>query len=218
MVSQLTTAKAERVLWGVGSGRAMRVHWALAELDLDYHTVAIETRTPAMETAEFLAINPRKKIPVFQDGDFRLTESPAIVTYLAERYSTDQHRLIPEAVEERGRYFEWLSFVSMELDATSLYVLRRHEDLGHIYGVAPAANEAARAYFDRMIRAAASRLDDGRCYLLGPAFSGADILMTTCLDWAKACSLRLPDAFESYRERVVARPSHAVAFEANRPQ
>ena len=204
-------------LWGVGSSRALRVHWALIELGLDYETVPIRNRTPAMESPDYLAINPRKKIPTLRDGDLYLTESAAIVTYLAETYSTAERRLIPEDRVGRAFYFEWVSFVSMEIDATALYVLRRHEGLPEIYGEAPTANEAARAYFDRMIGAAEVRLDDDRRYLLGEDFSGADILMTCCLDWATRYGLDLPDAFAAYRDRVKARSGYGAAIEANTP-
>jgi len=54
-----------RILWGIGSARAFRVHWALHELGLHYETKPVRTRTPAMDTPEFQAISPRKKIPVF---------------------------------------------------------------------------------------------------------------------------------------------------------
>lgn len=207
----------KRILWGVGSSRALRAHWALVFFGLDYETRAIRTRTPAMEAPEYRAINPRGKIPTLIDGDLTLTESPAIVAYLAERYSTPERRLIPEETEQRALYFEWMSFISMELDATSLYVLRRHEALPAIYGEAPEACVAARAYFERMLNAAVVRLEDDRRYLLGADFSGADILMTTCLDWAVNYGFTLPDAFAAYRARIDDEPSTALAQQANTP-
>ena len=144
-----------------------------------------------------------------------MTESAAIVTYLADRYSGPNARLIPLEPFDRAHYFEWISLVTMELDATSLYVLRRHRYLPEIYGDAPAANQVAEEYFERMINAAASRIDDGRENLLGEEFSGADIVMTTCLDWALRYGLSLPSVFETYRERMISRPSYAKAREAN---
>ena len=207
----------KRILWGVGSSRALRAHWALVFLGLEYETRAILTRTPAMETAEYRAVNPRGKIPTLIDGDLTVTESPAIVAYLAERYSTPERRLIPEGIEQRAFYFEWMSFISMELDATSLYVLRRHEGLPEIYGPAPEACVAARAYFERMIKAAALRLDDGRRFLLGEAFFGVDILMTSCLDLAVNYGFELPEAFAAYRARIDGEPSTILAHRANAP-
>lgn len=207
----------ERVLWGSVSSRVLRVHWALIELGLPYRSVPIQSRSGETDTPEYGRLNPRRKIPTFQDGGLVLTESPAIVTYLAETYGTAPERsLIPTTQPERAKYFEWLSFVSMELDATSLYVLRRHEGLRHIYGDAPAANKTAREYFHRLIEASAGDLSDGRKFLLGDRFSGADICMTTVLDWAERYDCPLPAAWLAYRERVRERPSYAAAMAANR--
>ncbi len=204
------------VLWGAVSSRVLRVHWALIELGLPYESIPILSRSGETETAEYGALNPRRKIPTFQDGGLVLTESAAIVTYLAETYGTAGRALIPAEQPARAKYFEWLSFVSMELDATALYVLRRHEGLPQVYGEAPAACAAARAYFDKMIRASAGDLTDGRRYLLGEAFAGADICMTTVLDWAERYDCPLPNAWLAYRERVRERPSYAAAMAANR--
>ena len=202
-------------LWGAVSSRAWRVHWALIELGLEYEWVPVQSRSGETETPEYGRLNPRRKIPTFQDGDLVLTESPSIVTYLAETYSSPACQLIPLEQPARAKYFEWVSFVSMELDATSLYVLRRHEGLQHIYGDAPAANKAAREYFDKMIKASAEDLADGRRFLTGEAFTGADICMTTCLDWAERYECPLPDAWLEYRERVRERPAYAASIEAN---
>ncbi len=208
--------KQERIVYGIVSLWAMRVHWALHELGLDYRTEPIESRSGQTQAPDYLKLNPRQKIPVLKDGDFVMTESAAIVTYLGERYGNDELQLVPGDIKERARYFEWLSFITMELDATSLYVLRRHEGLAEIYGDAPAATASARAYFAKLIDAAAEEIDDGRDYLLGSTFSGADIVMGTCLDWAIRYRVPLPDVFLDYRERLIARPAYAAASIANR--
>ena len=83
------------ILWGVGTSRTLRAHWALCFLGLNYETRVIRTRTPEMESEEYRSINPRGKVPTLQDGGLTLTESPAIVTYLAETYSTVERALIP---------------------------------------------------------------------------------------------------------------------------
>ena len=208
-------ASGERVVWGIVSARALRAHWALIELGLDYRTERVQARTAGTESADFLRLNPSGKIPVLQDGDVTLAESPAIVTYLAERYSRAEVRLIPEDPMARARYHQWVSFVCMELDATSLYVLRRHEYLPEVYGEAPAAVASAKAYLARMLEAAAEMFGDRGGYLLDDDFSGADILMTTCLDWAVRYGEPLPAPFQAYRERVSARPAYAAARIAN---
>lgn len=211
-----TVTAHERVLWGVGTSRAIRGHWALLELQLDYRTEPVRTRTGDTETEIFTLLNPRQKIPVLCDGDVTVTESAAIVTYLAERYGTQETMHMPLDIAERARYYEWLSFISMELDATSLYVLRRHEGLPHIYGEAPIANEAARAYFSRMIDSATAMFDPDQPFLMGHYFSGVDILMTTCLKWAVDYHAPIPDVFSTYLERVITRPAYVQALTANK--
>ena len=105
----------KRILWGVGSSRTLRAHWALVFLDLEYETRKIQTRTPAMKSLDYISVNPQGKIPTLIDGNLTLTESSAIVTYLAERYSSPMRQLIVKHVEYRARYFEWMSFIMMEL-------------------------------------------------------------------------------------------------------
>jgi glutathione S-transferase len=57
------------------------------------------TYWPASIAPEFLKINPAGKIPVLVDGDLVLTESVAIVLYLAEKYS-DKGRCRPASTSE----------------------------------------------------------------------------------------------------------------------
>jgi glutathione S-transferase len=205
----------KRTLWGIGTSRTMRAHWAMIELGLKYETEYIQTRTPATESAQYRSLNPSGKIPTLVDGNIVVSESAAIVTYLAETYSKRNDPLIPLQSIERASYFEWLSFITMELDATSLYVLRRHEGLPDVYGAAPDACLAARQYFSRMIDAAATKIEDGRPYLLGEVFSGVDILMMTTIDWASAYSCVCPSVFQDYQSHIRLRPSYRLTIEKN---
>jgi glutathione S-transferase len=205
----------KRTLWGVGTSRTLRAHWALIELGLPYRKEPIQSRTGETQTAAYGAVNPRRKIPTLQDGDLTLSESAAIVAYLAERYRTSEISLAPRDIGDRARYFEWQSFICMELDATSLYIMRRHEYLPDVYGAAPAAVTGARDYFSRMINAAENTFDDGRPFLLSEDFSGVDILMMTVLDWAVRYGLALPAPFIAYQSRIAARPGYVAALQAN---
>ena len=73
-----------------------------------------------------------------------LVESAAIVTYLAEKYGTKAGLIPDPGTRERAAYFEWCFFVLSELDAQSLYVIRRHGDLADVYGEAPNAARLSR--------------------------------------------------------------------------
>ena len=208
---------AELVVHGIGTGRTFRVLWALEELELSYDVRPVLSRSGETQTPGFLALNPRGKIPVLVHGDFVLAESGAIVTYLGDTFGAERGFVPAPLTPERARYHEWALFILTELDATTLYVLRRHQDLAQIYGEAPAAVASAREYFQRQIGVAADELRDGRPYLLGDAFTAADVLLVSCLDWASFYGEPLAEPLDGYRERLAKRDAYARARAVNFP-
>ena len=92
-------------VWGIGTPRTMRVHWMLAELGLAYDCRPITSRSGETMTAEFLALNPKHKIPVLRHGAMVLSESAAIITYLADKGAAlnmvDQRRVSPGSFVNR---------------------------------------------------------------------------------------------------------------------
>ncbi|MES2600158.1 MAG: glutathione S-transferase family protein [Pseudomonadota bacterium] len=206
-------------LWGVGTSRTVRPHWALAELGLKYETYAIGPRTGETKTAEYTKLNPRQKVPLLQDGDFAIGESAAIVAYLSRTYSTPDVSLIPEEKQQYAKWLEWCFFIVTELDSTSLYVMRRHsaDALGSIYGVAPDVVAKAGEYFREQLRHVEVALGDGRTFLMGDQFTSADILLTTCLEWAIAYGVGICDNAHPYLERIKTRPGYVRGTAANVP-
>ena len=205
------------LLWGVGTGRTFRAHWALQFAGVDYETRAITSRSGETQTADYLAMDPRGKIPVLQHGELTLSESGAIVSYVGEVLAPES-RLVPAAgTPDRARYDQWCFFVLMELDAHTLYVLRRHEDLAELYGEAPAATKAAREYWQRQAEVAEAALADGRPYLLGETLTGADIHLQTCLTWAHMYGEALPPNLDAFRQRLSETDAYQRAFQVNFP-
>ncbi|MGH7780366.1 MAG: glutathione S-transferase family protein [Candidatus Binataceae bacterium] len=203
----------ELILWGAGTSRTMRPHWMLLELGLEYDFEPTGARTGETRTDAFKLLNPRHKIPVLRHGQFVLTESAAIIQYLSETFAKPEQVYVPAEPKDRARLNEWCFFVISELDAGSLYIMRRHEGLKQTYGEAPVAVEAARNYFIHNLEAMDSRVGDQ--YLLGARLSAADILLTTCLDWAASIGLPLSDTFSNYRQRIGQRPAYRAAFKRN---
>jgi glutathione S-transferase len=206
-------------LWGAGTSRTIRAHWAMHELGLSYTVKPIGPRTGETKTAEYTKLNPRQKIPLLQDGDFCIGESAAIVAYLSRMYSTPECSLIPDAARDYAAWLEWCFFIVAELDSTSLYVMRRHraDALGHIYGVAPEVVAQAGEYFRQQLRHVEVALADGRTFLMGQQFTSADILLATCLDWAVAYGVDICDNAQPYLERIKGRGAYRRAVEANVP-
>ena len=65
------------------SPRAFKVLAVAEHLGLDYETKFVDLGKGAQSTPEFAALNPNKRMPVMEDGDFVLWESGAIMQYLA---------------------------------------------------------------------------------------------------------------------------------------
>jgi GSH-dependent disulfide-bond oxidoreductase len=93
---------------------SVRVPIALEELGLEYELKSVNVRKGEQKQADFLALNPNGKVPVIVDMDgpgsapFTLTESGAILIYLAEKTG----RLIPADAAGRARVFEQMFFQS----------------------------------------------------------------------------------------------------------
>jgi glutathione S-transferase len=203
------------LVWGIGTSRTMRVHWMLHELGLDYETKPIAARSGETSQTQYRRINPKGKIPCLQHGSISLSESHAILHYLSSLADSPGHSEYQQSIRARARYDEWSSFILMELDATSLYVMRRHQDLHEIYGEAANANRAAREYFLKQLDAVLHSIPPEEGFLWGSQFSEIDILMVTCLDWASHYRISLPDRASRYRERIISRPGYQRAVAAN---
>ena len=206
--------KNRLVVWGVGTARTMRVHWLLHELGLDYQTKRIQSRTGETQSDEYSSINPRQKIPTLVDGDLVITESAAIMRHLrriSDYLPYDDYQLSPQG---QAGYDEWLSFMLMELDATSLYVVRRHRDLPDIYGEAENAVTSSIAYFEKMLNSVVDQVA-GKTFIWGSTFSELDILMTICLDWGSFVGAQVPSQVSGYLQAIKSRPAYGAAAKLN---
>lgn len=83
------------------SGTSHRLRIALNLKGLAYEYVAVDLRTEEHLGAAFRALNPQGLVPALVDGDLLLTQSPAIIEWLEERYPTPP--LLPSGLEDRAR-------------------------------------------------------------------------------------------------------------------
>ncbi|WP_334127630.1 glutathione S-transferase family protein [Sneathiella sp.] len=65
---------------------AMASHIALAEAGADYTAVPVDFANAAQTKADYLAINPKGRVPALVTERGILTETPAILLYIAQRY------------------------------------------------------------------------------------------------------------------------------------
>ncbi len=204
-------------VWGIGTPRTLRAHWILAEFGIEYDKRPITSRSGETTTPEFLALNPKHKIPVLQHGDRALTESAAIVTYVSEAFDPPAGFYVPTDAANRAKLNEWCFFIMTELDALSLYVIRKHQDLHAIYGEAPGAIDAAKDNFSDLTSALFDGAGADREFLLPEGLSVADILLTTCIQSAQRRGIEMPGYLVDFNERMSQRPAFRQALAINNP-
>jgi glutathione S-transferase len=192
-------------LYGIPRSRAMRPLWMLEELGVPYEQVKVsfvnDTRKP-----EFLRLNPNGHIPVLQDGELVLFESLAINLYLAHKYDKG---LWPKGVENEGRAYQWSIWAMTELEEPVLTTLLHRMFYPEDQRDPKKADDAAER-FKQPLKVLDGALA-GRDYLLGSAFTVADLNVASVLSWAPLAGLDLSGAPNAQRwlARCTERPAFA---------
>lgn len=191
-------------LYGFGPTRSLRAMWALRELGIDFEFIPVNLVAGEAQTPEFLRLNPAGKLPVLVDGDVVLTESAAIVLYLAEKYP--DRRLLPSDLETRAQVYRWILFAMTELEQP-LWRIARHSFIYPEDKRLPADIELAREDF-RQMAAVFERHMQGRSYIVGDTLTAADCVTAYLMDWANESEL-LGDfpQLRAYLDRMYARPT-----------
>lgn len=200
-------------IWGVGTGRTIRPIWAAEELGLDYELVPIGPRTGETQSDSFTEMTRKQKVPFLVDGDVRLSESVAISRYLLAAHPRDGV-WTPTTPNEVAKEDEWICYIYGELDETSLYVMRRHGELAAIFGGSAAIVQSAKAYAERHLNVVAHYIK-GQTYVMPQGFGLADILLVSCLDWARFYGVCVPGSLLAYRDNIASRPAYRKAMQIN---
>lgn len=183
--------------------RAGRVRWLLEELGVPYELrrrvlYADDTASPA-----YRALHPLGKVPALELDGACMIESGAMLVHLADRFAD---RGLAPAIDApaRAAYLQWVFFATTELDPAVVALYDRRDDA--------AARPALVGRFDAAADAVAAPLADGRPYLLGDAFSAADVAVGAALGWARGLGVLDPHpTLIEYGRRVGARPAAKAA-------
>lgn len=165
------------------TSRGNGVLWFLEECDAPYETVIIPFGEP-MKTDEYTRINPMGKVPALKHGDTVLTETVAILTYLAEQFP--QHNLIPPAcTPERARYYQLMMFAThCEYACLDQYM--------HIPS-SPERNKSIGYGSFEQAMAVLKTLVQDKPYVLGEQFSAMDVYISSLIAWAMRILNVIPD-------------------------
>ena len=184
-------------------GRIAR--WMLEETGATYRTHLLDYGT-TMKGAEYLAINPMGKVPAIKHGDTVVTEAAAICAYLADAFPAA--KLAPPVNDKRrGPYYRWLFYAAGCVEPAMWMKALQIEP--------PAERRAMIGFgtFDGVVAALEQAVSNGP-YILGDAFSAADVYVGAQIGWGiQFGTLEKRPAFESYFERISSRPAAVRARE-----
>jgi len=105
------------ILYSNKMSRARIVHWMLEELNLPYRVEWLDFG-PSMKDESFKAINPMGKVPALKHGDAIVTETSAILTYLADTFA-DKGLIPVSGSPERAAFYRWMFFIAGPLEAAT---------------------------------------------------------------------------------------------------
>lgn len=192
--------------------RSFRVLWTLEEMGLPYRLHLLPF-PPRARAPEYLAVNPLGTIPFLEDGETQMSESAAIVQYLAVRHGPTPLAVAPEDTAY-GAWLNWLHFGEATLTFPQTLVLRYRRLEPEARRLPQAADDYAQWFKSRLRHvdralAAAEHLCAGR-------FTAADISVGYALLLARV--LNLDDGFSSavqaYWTRLSVRPGFLAAKRA----
>ncbi|MBK9071136.1 MAG: glutathione S-transferase family protein [Myxococcales bacterium] len=206
-----TTPARFELHWAPRS-RAARILWLMEESGAPYELVPYDLQAGTHKAPSYLALNPHGKVPTLVDraapgsaAPVVINESAAICAYVADMLP--QSGLAPAVgTAARGAYYQWLiySVAALEPAFADVAFARQTEP--------PRSALGWPAFADVMARLEAS-LATGP-YLLGDAFSTADIMIGSSLawfvSWGKATA---GPNVARYLELLLARPAKLRANE-----
>jgi glutathione S-transferase len=190
-----------------GIVRDLRAFWALEELGLPYDILWVDMSKAENKAEANRSVNPFGKIPALTDGALKLFESGAIVHYLYAKAGR-----IPADAGTHALLLQWM-FASLNTMEPPFQDILSWD---MFWGERPGRE----VRYPESIANAKLRLGElgaalgAKPYLLGDAFSPADIMMTTSLTFGQ----HKPDVFEgapaitAYLARCKARPAYQRAY------
>ena len=192
------------------SARSFRPLWMLEELDLPYE-LTVWPFPPRALARDYLGLNPLGTVPLFIDGETRMTESAAICQYLAARHAPG---VLDVGVDEPdyGSYLNHLHFGEATLTFPQTLVLRyaRFEPAERRQ---PAVAADYAKWFLARLRPLGPWLE-AREFVSGGRFTAADVSVGYALLLGSFLDLepQYPEAVRAYWSRLQQRPAYARAL------
>ena len=180
------------------SSAAYAPHILLEEIGLDYKAVKIDFLTTEQRSPVYLEINPKGRVPALVTQKGVLTETPAILAYLAQ--ISPEKKLAPTDPFEFAVAQAFNSYM-----ASTVHVAHAHKHRGARWADDPAAHEAMRLKVTANMTEYARMIEDHYLkgpFVLGDIFSFCDPYMALATRWFRDDAVDL-DQFAKIKEHDI---------------
>jgi len=197
---------AELILYSNKLSRGRAVHWLLEEMGLPYQAEWLDFGPP-MKQAEYLAINPMGKVPALKHGDAVITETAAILTYLADTFP-DKAMMPAAGSPDRAAFYRWMFFIAGPLEAATTAEFLDWKTPEKTPLGTPCQAFLGFGSLTLTLNTVESHLKQ-HAYVAGEHFTAADIYLATHLNFGMRYTKAYPprEVFNEYLNRMLHRPS-----------
>jgi len=187
---------------GGNRNRTFRVLWMLEELGIKYKFL------PSLpHSKQVISKNVSGKVPVLIDEETVITDSTAIITYLADKHGVHTY---PSGTLKRA-YQDSLTQTVLDEFESVLWTATKHTFILPKEKRFPEIKSTLKWEFQKNEKTFMLRLGSGP-FLTGKKFTVPDIIFTHCLDWAVSAKFEIKEQrLKDYAEQARQRPAYKVA-------
>jgi glutathione S-transferase len=195
---------------------ALATHIALEEAGANYSTERISFADNQQRSASYLAINPKGRVPALVTDEGTLTETPAMLAYVAQTHPAA--RLAPfEAPFAFAQVQAFNSYL-----CSTVHVAHAHRMRGYRWADDPAAIAAMQRKVPESVGACYELIENGMLgspWVMGASYTICDAYLFTLAQWIEGDGID-PARFRKvsdHRRRMSERPAvrKAIAMETS---
>ena len=194
---------------------ALASHIALEEAGAEYSTVRISFADEEQRKPEYLAINPKGRVPALVTERGILTETPAMLVFIAQSFP--RARLAP--LDDPFVFAEVQAFNSYL--CSTVHIAHAHRMRGHRWVDDPAAIEAMKKKVPETVAACFELIESKMLqgpWVMGETYTICDPYLFTLARWMEGDSVdpaRFPKV-KAHRDRMAERPAVSKVLAAEK--
>ena len=192
---------------------SLATHVALRDVGAEFNLHRIDFASEQQKSAEFTRINPKARVPALVTPEGVLTETPAMLAFVAQTHPASDLALMsdPWAFAQIQSFNSYL--------CSTVHVAHAHRMRGHRWAAEPEAHAAMQRKVPDSVALAFRYVEDHALqgpFVMGERYSIADPYLYTIARWMEADGVD-PSIFpkiSAHREMMLSRPTMQAALAA----